>query len=117
LVLLLGTLTACANVNARYDGGQRAFSTGAWQQAIDELERFMPDADRASDSRCAQVRVDIAECQLRLGQATKSSQEMTLTPGTSIAVEVRVLDKDSAGPIAEDLYVQFVLPTAAAASG
>ncbi len=44
---------ACANVNTNthFDAGQRAFSTGAWQLCIDELQRFTQDADCASDSR------------------------------------------------------------------
>jgi hypothetical protein len=72
----LAALAACANVNARFDAGQRALSTGAWQQCIDELERFTEDADCASDPRCAQARIDGAECRLRLGDPTKAFFEL-----------------------------------------
>jgi hypothetical protein len=68
----LAVFAACANVNARFDAGQRAFSAGAWQQCMDELERFSEDADCAHDSRCDTARIDIAECQLRLGDPTKA---------------------------------------------
>jgi hypothetical protein len=68
----LAALAACANVNARFDAGQRAFSTGAWQQCISELERFNEDADCARDSRCDPARIDIAECRLHLGAPTQA---------------------------------------------
>jgi hypothetical protein len=76
VLVCLTALAACANVNARFDAGQRAFSTGAWQQCIDELERFTEDTDCASDPRCQQARTDVAECRLRLGDPTKAFFEL-----------------------------------------
>jgi len=72
VVMMVGLVAAaaCANVNARFDAGQRAFSTGAWQQCIDELQRFIQDADCTSNPHCKQARIDVAECRLRLGEPT-----------------------------------------------
>ena len=76
ILVCLVALAACANVNARFDTGERALSTGAWQQCIDEFERFKDDADCASDPRCKQTRIDVAECRLRNGEPTKAFFEL-----------------------------------------
>jgi hypothetical protein len=74
MALLIGAaaLASCANVNARFDAGQRAVATGAWQPCIEELEHFLEDADCTSDARCESARADIAECRLRLGESTRA---------------------------------------------
>jgi hypothetical protein len=101
----LAALAACANVNARFDAGQRARSTGAWQQCIDELDRFTEDADCASDPRCEQVRVDVAECQLRLGDPTKAFFELEVArpgarPGNPLLARIELLQKEAQAALA-----------------
>jgi hypothetical protein len=102
MVVCSAALAACANVNGRFDAGQRALAAGSWQQCISELERFEEDADCASDARCKQVRVDVAECRLRRGDPTNAFFELeweAATPG-SLQGRIERLKKEAQDAIA-----------------
>ena len=73
MVVLIGAaaLVSCASADAHLHAGQHALAAGAWQQCIDELERFLEDADCESHG-CLSARMDIAECRLRLGEPTRA---------------------------------------------
>jgi hypothetical protein len=101
-------LAACANVNARFDAGQRALATGAWQQCIDELERFGADADCPSDSRCGPARVDVAECRLRQGDPAKAFFNLEVArkgepPGSPLLARIDRLQKEAQDAFATSL--------------
>jgi hypothetical protein len=105
ILVCLTALAACANVNARFDAGQRALSTGAWQPCIDELERFTADADCSRDPRCEQSRIDVAECRLRLGDPTKAFFELEdrrsrVPSGAPLLARIERLENEAQGTLA-----------------
>lgn len=107
-LLGLALLCGCANINARFDAGQRAFGAGAWQPCIDELERFTKDADCARDSRCEPARVDIAECRLRLGEPTKAflaleDERKRELPGSLLLARIERLQTEAQKKLAATL--------------
>jgi hypothetical protein len=101
-------LPSCANVNARYDAGQRAVAAGSWQSCVDELERFLEDADCASDARCEPARIDLAECRLRLGEPTRAffaleDARKRELPGSPLLARIERLQKEAQDKLAASL--------------
>src|SRR5579863_2371534 len=101
-------LFGCANVNARYDAGQQALSSGAWQRATEELNRFSDDADCGTDPRCKQVRVDLAECRLRLGDPTAAffaleAERQAVPSGTQLYARLERLQREAQDTLATRL--------------
>jgi hypothetical protein len=110
MVMMLGltTLGGCASVNARYDEAQRALSTGAWQQALDELTRFQEAANCPNDPRCESVGIDIAECRLRLGEPTTAffaleSARQSSPPADPIHARIELLEKEAQADLSASL--------------
>jgi hypothetical protein len=105
VMMMVGLVAAaaCANVNARFDAGQRALSTGAWQQCIDELQRFTQDADCTSNPHCKQARIDVAECRLKLGEPTWAFFELeAIRPPSEDPLRARIerLQKEAQAALA-----------------